>query len=122
MSKPFKHLYVCGPMTGLPSLNYPAFDGAAAALRAAGYRVSTPTENGVPQAAPWSRHMRADIKLLMDCDAVAVLDGTAHSTGAQLELHNATQLAMPVLSVAGWLQCAATGPSLRGGRTQEPHP
>ena len=32
-------LYLCGPMTGLPGNNYPAFHKAAADLRAAGYSV-----------------------------------------------------------------------------------
>lgn len=39
-----KHLYISGPITGMPDLNFPAFHAAAAALRAAGYTVTNPAE------------------------------------------------------------------------------
>lgn len=97
------HLYLCGPVTGLPDFNRPAFSQAAQALRESGYDVFNPVENGKPTDAPWSEHMRADIKGLMDCRAMAVLPGTAHSKGASLEIHIATELNMPIASVNAWL-------------------
>lgn len=33
------YIYLCGPMTGLPEYNYPAFHAAAAELRAQGWHV-----------------------------------------------------------------------------------
>lgn len=46
------YIYLCGPMTGLPEYNYPAFHAAAAELRAQGWRVVNPAENAEPTADP----------------------------------------------------------------------
>lgn len=97
------HLYLCGPMTGLPDFNRPAFNQAAQALRESGYDVFNPVGNGVPADAPWGMHMRADIRALMDCRALAVLPGVEASKGAQLEIHIAKVLDMPIASVNAWL-------------------
>lgn len=96
-------LYLCGPMTGLPAFNYPAFDTAAAQLRGAGFDVFNPAENGLAAEAPWAEHMRVDIINLMTCQGVALLPGTDTSRGAKLELHNALELGMPVASVGTWV-------------------
>lgn len=97
------HIYLCGPMTGLPDFNHPAFNTAAQALRESGYDVFSPTENGVPRTADWATHMRADIAALTQCRSVATLPGWAASKGAMLEVHIARQLGMPVASVNAWL-------------------
>lgn len=44
-------LYLCGPITGIPNHNRDAFDGAAAALRGAGFEVFNPLENGLDRDA-----------------------------------------------------------------------
>ncbi|MDD2728301.1 DUF4406 domain-containing protein [Malikia sp.] len=102
-------LYLCGPMTGLPDYNYPAFNEAAAQLRALGYAVVNPAENGLPASATWAQHMRADIKGLCDCAALAVLPGSQASKGAQLEIELATRLELTVASVATWSDLATSG-------------
>ena len=96
-------IYISGPMTGLPDFNYPAFHAAARALREAGYTVVNPAENGLPADAPWSDHMREDIRQMMDCDGVAVLPGWQVSKGAKLETMVATAIGMRVRSLALWL-------------------
>lgn len=96
-------LYLCGPMTGLPLFNHPAFNAAAKALRDAGYTVFNPVENGLPSTAAWEEHMRADIKQLMDCRDLAWLPGWTTSEGACLEVHNAQKLKMKLASVNDWL-------------------
>ena len=100
-------IYISGPMTGLPDFNYPAFNAAAARLRAAGYNVVNPAEKYLPTSAHWSEHLRADIKAMMDCDSVATLPGWAASKGAKLELSVARPLGFTVLSVEQWLEAAA---------------
>lgn len=99
-------LYVCGPMTGLPEFNHPAFVRAANRLRGHGYTVFSPTDNGLPAHAPWAMHMRRDIPQLLQCAGVAVLPGIETSRGAQLELHIATQLGIPAASVDAWIESA----------------
>lgn len=104
MPKP--RLYVSGPMTGFPDLNYPAFNRAAEQLRAAGYEVTNPVDKDVPDTAPWLEHMRADIKLMMDCDGVALLPGWQHSRGANVEINLAHGLGLPVHGLVAWLALA----------------
>ena len=93
------HLYLSGPMTGLLDHNYPAFNAAAAKLRAAGFVVSNPAEND--EAATWADYMRKDIAQLVACDWIALLPGWEESKGAKLEHHIATSLGMPVLALPG---------------------
>jgi nucleoside 2-deoxyribosyltransferase len=91
-----KKVYISGPITGLPALNKPAFDAAADTLRAQGLQAVNPHDNGVPPAEAWDKHMRADIKLLMDCDAVVLLQGWENSRGARIEMRLADSLGMPI--------------------------
>lgn len=87
-------LYLAGPMSGLPSLNFPAFHAAAAALRAKGHEVVNPAEINVDPSTGWEACMRADIAQLVTCDGIALLPGWERSRGATLEHHIATALGM----------------------------
>lgn len=89
-----KRIYISGPMAGLPGFNKPAFFAAEEALRAAGYYPVNPARNGLPDTAEWHQHMRADIKMLMDCDGLAMLPGWEQSRGAKLEVSIAIVLGM----------------------------
>lgn len=89
-------LYLSGPMTGLPDFNAPAFNAAAQLLRHHGYTVFNPVENGVPADAAWAEHMRADIAALTRCVVLVALPGCENSRGAQLEIHIAKCLDMPI--------------------------
>ena len=80
-----KRLYIAGPMTGLPNLNFPEFHAAAATLRAAGYEAVNPAEINPDQAAKWEDCMFADLKALTDCDGIVMLPGWEQSPGAQIE-------------------------------------
>lgn len=91
-----KRVYLSGPMTGLPDLNFPAFNAAAARLRADGLRVVNPAEINLGAQLTWEQCMRADIKALCDCDAIVLLPGWEASKGAHLELHIAHRLGMGV--------------------------
>lgn len=97
-------LYVSGPMTGRPALNFPAFHQAAAQLRTLGYEVINPAEINPDEHMPWAQCMRADIKALCDCDAVATLPEWENSRGATLEVHIAERLGMPIAPVGVWVK------------------
>lgn len=51
-----------------------------------GYDVFNPLENGLPTSASTNEHMKADIKALLDCDAVLFMQGFNHSAGCYTEL------------------------------------
>ena len=99
-----QHLYLSGPMTGWPDYNRPAFHSAAAVLRRAGYTVTNPAENGLPDTAEWADHMRADIALLAQhATGLAMLPEWRHSKGASLEHRIAVAIGLPCLPVYMWL-------------------
>lgn len=93
-------IYLSGPMTGLPNLNFPAFHAAAAKLRARGLEVVNPAEINPDTGMSWEECMRADIKALCDCQALAMLPGWERSKGAHLEVHIAHRLGLRILAVA----------------------
>lgn len=93
-------IYLSGPMTGLPDLNFPAFHAAAARLRARGLEVVNPAEINPESGMSWEACMRADIKALCDCEALAMLPGWERSKGAHLEVHIAHRLGMQIRALA----------------------
>lgn len=92
-----KRIYISGPMSGIPEHNFPAFNAEAARLRALGYEVVNPAEVNTDTSMTWHQCLREDIKHLCDCDALALLPGWEHSTGAHLELHIAHRLGMKIV-------------------------
>lgn len=101
----YKHdrVYLAGPMSGIASYNIPAFAGAAAALRARGWDVFAPHENGLESNHTWYAHMRVDIAALTTCGRMALLPGWEKSRGAVLEHHIARMLGMHVRPVSNYL-------------------
>lgn len=91
-----KKIYIAGPMTGLPELNFPAFHREAVWLRAMGNTVINPAEINPDPSAKWEDCMRADIAQLVTCDAIHLLPGWEKSRGAKLEFHIASQLGIEV--------------------------
>lgn len=91
-----KRIYVSGPMSGHQDFNFPAFNEASAQLRSAGYEVENPADKGVIEGWEWEDYLRYDLVKLLACDEVVVLPGWEQSKGAQLEVHVALSLRMPV--------------------------
>lgn len=103
-------VYIAGPMTGYPDLNFPAFHNAAKEYRRRDCFVINPAEinAGADEAAivakmtveqhqsHWVACMRKDISALMTCDEIVMLDGWTRSKGANLEHHIARALGMTV--------------------------
>jgi len=67
-----KRIYLSGPMTGLPDLNFPAFAAMTDTLRAGGHTVTNPAELN-PDGGSWNDCMRRDIVALMECSHPARL-------------------------------------------------
>lgn len=108
--------YLAGPMTGKPLYNFPAFKEAAQRWRDLGHFVVSPhqltddiwmAEHGrffdpAVDKCEWGdpivkKMIAEDLRQVMECDAVLVLDGWEESKGATLEVRLAKQCGMPVL-------------------------
>lgn len=92
-------VYISGPMTGLPDLNFPAFNSAAALLEARGFEVANPARLNPDPSTSWAACMRVDIKALCDCDTLALLPGWEQSSGAHLEMHIAHRIGMRIVQL-----------------------
>lgn len=95
-----KRIYLSGPMTGKPELNFPAFNAEAQRLRLLGYDVVNPVDLNPDPAATWSECMRKDLAALLTCDGLALLPGWQASGGANLELHVAHRVGIEIAMAA----------------------
>lgn len=113
-------IYISGPMTGLPLHNFPAFEAAAASLRAAGHLVLSPHEKTLcdgfdPALSEDDNAFDLRAALLWDCeavassDAVALLPGFEESAGAAMEVALAVALGLPVLRLADLCEARPAG-------------
>ena len=78
-----KKVFICGPMTGYPDNNVPAFNAMATKYREQGCEVINPADNG-----PYEKHsdyLRASIPQVMECDTIVLLPGWSDSEGAKTE-------------------------------------
>lgn len=96
-------LYIAGPMTGYPDLNYPAFHIAEEKLRAAGYETLNPAPNDPPEKT-WLNFMRMSLVQISQADGVALLPDWLKSKGAQIEYNLAKALGLEVRTLEQWLE------------------
>jgi hypothetical protein len=91
-----KRIYICGPMTGYPDHNFPAFDRAKLMLEERGWDTVSPadidrsmgiTERSTPEetAAILPAMQLADTNAIHTCKAIYCLKGWEFSSGAQAE-------------------------------------
>jgi hypothetical protein len=99
-------LYVAGPMSGYPECNYPAFNEAARRLREVGYGVANPAEVHIYKPHHYNDLIREDIRVMLECQAVATLENWWESVGARNEVQIAGVLKMPVRTVDEWVSMA----------------
>lgn len=110
-----KHkVYICGPMTGEPGLNWDEFDKWAKIMAdELDYEVvnpaqldrdegMTPEGNGVPvDGSALPTFLRRDFQHLVTCDTLLLLERWRYSKGANAELAVARWLDMEVIAVKG---------------------
>jgi nucleoside 2-deoxyribosyltransferase len=111
-------LYLAGPMRGYKDFNFPAFDAAAAKLRAVGLTVFNPADHDRDTMAETNRTaeeltirecMKADTGWICDhAEGIALLPGWEASTGAQAELALAKALGIPYGLVEDWVELHET--------------
>ena len=95
-------LYVIGPVTGRRDLNRPAFEAARVELDEAGYDATIP-HDVVPPDATREQAMRASVRMLLECDGVAVLHDWNVSEGAKLEKKVANACGIYVHDMTAWV-------------------
>ncbi len=79
-------IYISGPISGLPFEKVERnFNDAEIRLQEQGYEVVNLLDNGLTKDHSWSEHMRTDLKLMLDCDAIYLLKGYQDSKGAMIE-------------------------------------
>jgi Domain of unknown function (DUF4406) len=89
-------VYLSGPMTGYPELNFQAFHELARHLRGHGDEVINPAEINDDQHADWTECIIEDIKQLSKCEAIYMMRGWGDSYGAQIEYLVAKKLGLKV--------------------------
>jgi hypothetical protein len=91
-------IYISGKISGVPNNNKEKFDAIEAKLIERGYEVVNPLRIDPGIKSPeWIHHMKADIKEMMSCHLVAVLDDWQDSRGALAEVNLAFDLSMSVV-------------------------
>lgn len=91
-------VYISGAITGIPATIVKSrFKSAESELIEKGHCPVNPLTNGLDDTASWLDHMRADIRLLLDCDAIYMMVGWPDSKGAIIEKQLAQNLGLKVI-------------------------
>lgn len=90
-------IYISGPITGHSRERVEReFAEAEVVIRQGGHEPVNPLDNGLPQSATWHEHMRADLRMLLECDAILMIGNWPCSRGASIEMELAIGLGMNV--------------------------
>lgn len=93
-------IYISGPISGYDlDERRRLFGKIENCLSRNGYEVFNPLKNGLPEDALKRDHMRADIRNLTECDAIAFLPGWEYSAGCMTEFNVAACLKLKVFLV-----------------------
>lgn len=97
MEKKVKTIYLSAPISGY-DLNerYETFEQVEKKLTQLGFKVLSPMKNGLSQDAPTSQHMKRDIIMLLQSDAIFLMKNWNRSAGCLTELHVATACGLKV--------------------------
>lgn len=118
-------IYIAGPMRGYPEHNIPAFRAAAAMFRGLGYDVVSPVEvgealGGQDCGLTAADFVRADLRELLTCEAIAVLPGWEASVGARCEAAVAVTLGFQFFDVHGLPMLPPARIAIAGGYERAP--
>lgn len=98
MNKENKKIYISGPIAGYDLEERKlVFLKVQHMLEEKGYTPVNPFDNGVPDDAHWRTHMRADIRMLVDCQAIFMMPAWERSKGCKLELDVASSCDIDVI-------------------------
>ena len=90
-------IYLSGPITGYDlTERYDTFLAKQLSLEAKGWAVANPLRNGLSPTSNYREHMRRDISMLLECDAVLFMTGFLYSNGCRTEFDVATACGLDV--------------------------
>lgn len=92
-------VYISGPISSLKyEVAKSRFARGAEFATSMGFKAINPMTFGeVDAEKPWEQYMREDIKVLLECDAIMMLEGWRDSRGAKIEKFVAEQMGIDVL-------------------------
>lgn len=81
-----KRIYISGAISGFDiDERKKEFKRIEDILKQKGFNVENPFDNGLPDSMSYQDHMREDLKMLLKCDYIYLMDGWEKSNGAKLE-------------------------------------
>jgi hypothetical protein len=80
-----RRIYISGPMSGIPLLNFPLFNRTAVRLRNLRWEVVNPVEVNPDPGADWLECILSDLYAMKGCTAICLLPGWEQSFGARIE-------------------------------------
>jgi hypothetical protein len=79
-------VYISGPMTGIPNLNFEEFDKARDMFLSLGHWVVSPADlERCRGTLPYEESLKDDLKYLLWCDTIFLLKNWQRSFGSKLE-------------------------------------
>ena len=91
-------VYISLPITGKDLQEQKSYARHVASfLSEAGFTPVNPFDNGLADDASYEEHIKADLRLMLDCDAIMLCDGWLLSKGCVLESHVAIACDMTVV-------------------------
>lgn len=92
-----KTIYLSAPISGYNiDERRETFERVENKLKKLGYNVLSPMKNGLSQNEPTSHHMKRDIIMLLQSDAIFMMKNWNRSAGCLTELHVATACGLEV--------------------------
>lgn len=102
-----KCIYISGPMSGLPRLNWPLFNRTAVRLRNLRWDVVNPVAINNDPEADWLDCIAADVVAMRGCTAICMLPGWEKSFGARIERLVAERMGLEIFDLADLVSEAA---------------
>ena len=92
-----KIIYISGQITGIEKQAFDLFMVAENKLSLHGYTVINPMTLGHQHDKSWANYMKEDIRALLQCDCIYMLDNWKKSKGAKLEHEIAQKLGLEII-------------------------